>query len=61
METENKEIIQIYKKLGHIFSNNEINKNLNNEKISDENFYIRKLTPIECERLQTIDDNYTKY
>ena len=22
--------------------------------------YIRKLTPIECERLQTLDDNYTK-
>jgi DNA (cytosine-5)-methyltransferase 3A len=23
--------------------------------------YIRKLTPIECERLQTLPDNYTKY
>ena len=22
--------------------------------------YIRKLTPIECERLQTLDDNYTE-
>ena len=24
------------------------------------NGYIRKLTPIECERLQTLPDNYTK-
>lgn len=23
--------------------------------------YIRKLTPVECERLQTLTDNYTKY
>ena len=25
------------------------------------NDYVRKLTPIECERLQTLPDNYTKY
>ena len=30
---------------------------LSNEK---ENIYIRKLTPIECERLQTVPDNYTE-
>jgi len=23
--------------------------------------YIRKLTPVECERLQTVPDNYTNY
>jgi len=26
----------------------------------DENYVFRKLTPLECERLQTVDDNYTK-
>ena len=30
-------------------------------KVVDENFVIRKLTPIECERLQTVDDNYTNH
>lgn len=25
------------------------------------NYYIRKLTPLECERLQTLPDDYTKY
>jgi|TARA_R100000049_G_C1941894_1_gene86200 site-specific DNA-cytosine methylase len=25
----------------------------------DEKLYYRKLTPVECERLQTIPDNYT--
>lgn len=27
----------------------------------DINYQIRKLTPVECERLQTLPDNYTKY
>lgn len=26
----------------------------------EEEYYWRKLTPIECERLQTLPDNYTK-
>ena len=26
----------------------------------DENYVFRKLTPLECERLQTVDDGYTK-
>lgn len=29
--------------------------------ILDEKLYYRKLTPIECERLQTVPDNYTKH
>jgi site-specific DNA-cytosine methylase len=29
--------------------------------IHDHNLYWRKLTPIECERLQTVPDNYTNY
>lgn len=34
---------------------------LNREHIVlDEKFNLRKLTPIECERLQTVDDNYTE-
>lgn len=28
--------------------------------LPDGDYYIRKLTPIECERLQTIPDNYTQ-
>lgn len=28
--------------------------------LPDGKYYIRKLTPIECERLQTLPDNYTK-
>ena len=28
--------------------------------IIDENWNIRKFTPIECERLQTLPDNYTE-
>ena len=27
--------------------------------VIDENYYCRKLTPVECERLQTLPDNYT--
>jgi len=30
-------------------------------KISENNITWRKLTPIECERLQTVDDNYTNH
>jgi DNA-cytosine methyltransferase len=30
-------------------------------KINDKDHIIRKLTPIECERLQTMNDNHTKY
>lgn len=37
---------------------NLILQHINKEK---DDFYIRKLTPIECERLQTVPDNYTKY
>lgn len=29
--------------------------------IIDNDYYCRKLTPLECERLQTIPDNYTNY
>lgn len=29
--------------------------------LPDGDYYIRKLTPLECERLQTIPDNYTEY
>lgn len=29
--------------------------------IDNKNTSVRKLTPIECERLQTLDDNYTKF
>lgn len=29
------------------------------DKISEDRYFYRKLTPIECERLQTVDDNYT--
>lgn len=29
-------------------------------KLSDGNYTIRKLTPVECERLQTLPDNYTQ-
>ena len=28
--------------------------------LPDGDYYIRKLTPVECERLQTLPDNYTK-
>jgi site-specific DNA-cytosine methylase len=28
--------------------------------VLDESFNFRKLTPIECERLQTVPDNYTE-
>ena len=28
--------------------------------LPDGQYYIRKLTPVECERLQTVPDNYTK-
>ena len=28
--------------------------------LPDGNYYVRKLTPIECERLQTLPDNYTQ-
>lgn len=27
----------------------------------DEKLYYRKLTPVECERLQTVEDNYTNH
>ena len=27
----------------------------------DENYNFRKLTPVECERLQTVPDNYTNH
>ena len=29
-------------------------------KVSTDNIYWRKLTPLECERLQTVPDNYTE-
>lgn len=28
--------------------------------LPDGNYYVRKLTPVECERLQTLPDNYTQ-
>lgn len=31
-----------------------------NTKLSDGNYILRKLSPIECERLQTLPDNYTE-
>lgn len=31
-----------------------------NTKLADGNYLLRKLTPIECERLQTLPDNYTE-
>ena len=34
-----------------------VDSELNN--IIDKNFFYRKLTPLECERLQTLPDNYT--
>lgn len=39
-----------------------INKRQNGQRFSEGNKqgYIRKLTPIECERLQTVPDNYTE-
>jgi site-specific DNA-cytosine methylase len=45
-------------------ANNDVNLNLNinntnSDDIKDE-YKIRKLTPIECERLQTVPDNYTE-
>lgn len=30
-------------------------------KVSQDNLHWRKLTPLECERLQTVPDNYTKH
>ncbi len=27
--------------------------------LPDGDYYVRKLTPVECERLQTLPDNYT--
>ena len=32
-----------------------------NHSVSNDEITYRKLTPIECERLQTVDDNYTNY
>ncbi|WP_177428287.1 DNA cytosine methyltransferase, partial [Candidatus Venteria ishoeyi] len=32
-----------------------------NESIINHNTVIRRLTPIECERLQTVPDNYTNF
>ena len=29
--------------------------------LPDGDYIVRKLTPIECERLQTLPDNYTNY
>ena len=42
-------------------SNND--KILSRDKINSEsdNYRIRRLTPIECERLQTVPDNYTSF
>lgn len=36
-----------------------INNNTFPIKLSDGYYVIRKLSPLECERLQTLDDNYT--
>lgn len=36
-----------------------INDNTFPIKLSDGYYVIRKLSPLECERLQTLDDNYT--
>ena len=43
-------------------SNKEHSGKVNSYKINlpDGDYIIRKLTPIECERLQTVPDNYTK-
>ncbi len=35
--------------------------NMKEHTLIDEKLYYRKLTPIECERLQTIQDNYTNH
>ncbi len=37
-----------------------INGNIYNTKLDDGKYIIRKLTPVECERLQTLPDNYTE-
>ena len=37
-----------------------INENEYNTNLEDGNYLLRKLTPMECERLQTLPDNYTE-
>ena len=37
-----------------------INENEYNTNLEDGNYLLRKLTPTECERLQTLPDNYTE-
>ena len=36
------------------------NDNIYNTKLEDGKYILRKLTPVECERLQNLPDNYTK-
>lgn len=54
--TENKALPNIY----HVEDGKiEIKGNYYPIKLADGDYIIRKLTPIECERLQTLPDNYT--
>ena len=42
-------------------SGNKLNRNQDQTSVVDiDNLVYRKLTPVECERLQTVPDNYTE-
>lgn len=52
---------EIFDVKGTVTESEKRREKLKQDKIESDDFIIRRLTPIECERLQGFEDDYTKY